>query len=106
VAQFEHGVPRALHLEDIETPHAWRQRFLDQANDLAAMRAIVAVVDLAHEAFIGRDSRDDRAAPEDVVGAAAEIALEGDPDGNRLDAVDFHLRARREGGKRGDRPAQ
>ena len=38
---------------------ARRQLLVDEAHDLAAVLAVVAVVDLAHEAVVGAQARDD-----------------------------------------------
>ena len=58
----------------------------------AAVLAIVAIVDLAHEARVGAHARDDRAAFEDRVGTAAEILGERDLDRNRRDGRDAVVR--------------
>src|SRR5262249_28325036 len=69
---------------------AWGEHLVDEPRDLRAVVAVVAVVDLADEALVGAQPRDDRAALEDGVGAAPEVLLQRDLDGDGLDTVDPH----------------
>jgi hypothetical protein len=62
---------------------------VDQAHDLVAVLAVVAVIDLADQPA-GVNARDDRAAPRDVVGAAAEVLLQRDRDCYCFDFFDAH----------------
>ena len=69
--------PDALALEDAHALDQRRQLVADQAHDLAAVLAVVAVVDLADEAVVGAQAGDHGGALEDGVGAAAEVLASG-----------------------------
>src|SRR5213078_5091520 len=58
--------------------------------NVAPMRAIVAVINLADEPAGGMDARDDRVAAGDPITAAAEHLVQRDFDRDRLDSLDFH----------------
>ena len=51
----------------------------------------VAVVDLAYQAFVRAQARDDGGALEHRIGASAEVPLERNVYGDGLDAVDLHF---------------
>ena len=101
VAAGEELLPDALPREDVLTAQARGQLVVDQADDLEAVLAVVAVVDLADEALVGAHPGDDRGALEDGIGAPAEVLRERDVDGDGLDAVDAHGRVPRSRRRRG-----
>ena len=101
MAAGEELLPDALTLEDALAAQARGQLVVDQADDLEAVLAVVAVVDLADEAPVGAHPGDDRGALEDGIGAPAEVLRERDVDGDGLDAVDAHGRVPRSRRRRG-----
>src|SRR6266545_4572309 len=90
VAEREHALPDPLALENAEPADARRQLVVDEAHDLRALLAVVAVVDLADEPALGAHAGDDRAALEDGIRAAPEVPAKRDVDRDGLDAVDPH----------------
>ena len=91
VREPEHRLPGALDLEDVHAFHARRELFVDQADDLAPVLAVVAVVDLAREPFVRAHARDHRRALENGIRAAAEVLLQRNIDRDRLNALNLHL---------------
>src|SRR2546429_83147 len=70
--------------------HARGELVVNQADDLAAVLAVVAVVDFAHEPLVGAHAGDDGAALEHGVRAASEVPAERNLDRDGLDAVNAH----------------
>jgi hypothetical protein len=88
VAAGEEVLPDALALEDVLTAQARGQLVVDQADDLEAVLAVVAVVDTADEPVVRAQAGDHGGALEDRVGAPAEVPRERDVERDRLDAVE------------------
>src|SRR3989442_4890008 len=91
MGERKHRLPHALALEDAHADHLGGEGLVDQPRDLEPVLAVVAVVDLADESRVGPHARDDGAALEDGVRAAAEVPGEGNLDGDGLDALDAHV---------------
>src|SRR6266542_546675 len=60
VAEREQALPDPLALENAEPADARRQLVVEEAHDLRALLAVVAVVDLADEPALGAHAGDDR----------------------------------------------
>src|SRR5262249_56476092 len=86
VTELEHLGPEMLALEDALAADARREFVVDDPDDLTPVAAVVAVVDLAHEPIQRAHARDDRAALEHVIRAAAEVLRQRDVERDRLDA--------------------
>jgi hypothetical protein len=88
VSEGEETIPDALAVEELPVAQEGGQLVVDQPDDLGAVLAVVAVVDLADEPLVRAQAGDDGGALEDRVGAPAEVARERDVDRDRLDAVE------------------
>src|ERR1051326_7628750 len=67
-----------------------RQLVLHDQDDVAPMRAVIAVIHLADEPARRVNPGDDRVAAGDPISAAAEHLVQRDFDRDRLDSLDFH----------------
>src|SRR5262249_9760428 len=85
-----HFGPQMLDPPRVLADQERRQLILNDPGDVAAVRAVVAVVNLARQPARGADARDDRVAAGDAVAAAAEHLFERDLDRDRLDSLDLH----------------
>ena len=93
--ELEHLGPQPFDMSGVLAEQQRRQLVRDDSRDVAAVRPVVAVVDLARQPVRGADAGDDRVAAGHPVAAAAEHLPQRDLYRDGLDAVDFHGALRR-----------
>jgi len=88
---FEHRLPRAFVGEHALADNEGGELGFNQADDLETVRPVVAVIDVALDAFSGAQARDHCRAFQHVICTAAEVALERNVDCDGFDAFNPHV---------------